>query len=65
MRYIVNEYQTNPDGQLTFGAGETEQEARALFYTKCAAAAISPVGVHTIVLEDELGFQIDRAVFKH
>lgn len=65
MRFIVNEYQTNPDGQIAFGAGTVEQEARALFYTKCAAAAVSEVGTHTIVLEDENGFQIDRAVFKH
>lgn len=64
-RFIVNEYQTSPDGQLTFGAGADEQQARALFYTKCAAAAVSEVGTHTIVLEDENGFQIDRAVFKH
>ena len=65
MRFIVNEYQTNPDGQLTYGAGSSEQEAHALFYTKCAAAAVSDVGTHTIVLEDENGFQIDKAIFKH
>lgn len=65
MRFIVNEYQTNPDGQLTYGAGSSEQEARALFHTKCAAAAVSDVGTHTIVLEDENGFQIDKAIFKH
>jgi hypothetical protein len=64
-RFIVNEYQTNPDGQLTYGAGTTEQEARAMFHTKCAAAAVSEIKTHTIVLEDENGFQIAREVFKH
>ena len=44
---------------------ETLQEAEHKFHTVAAAAAISSIEKHSVVLINDDGFTIERAVFEH
>lgn len=46
-------------------AHETLQDAQYKFYTVAAAAAISSVEKHSVVLLNDDGFTIERITFEH
>ena len=46
-------------------AHETLQDAQHKFHTVAAAAAISNVEKHSVVLLDDDGFAIERTIFEH
>lgn len=64
--FIVIELQRNGnqmDNIVT--AHETLQDAQHKFHTVAAAAAISSVEKHSVVLLDDDGFIIERTIFEH
>ena len=65
-KYIVIELQKNGDvmGNIVT-SHDTLQDAEYKFHTVAAAAAISAVNKHAVVLLNEDGFQVERTVFEH
>lgn len=64
--YILIEMQTNETTALTPVRTFTDRnEAESAYYLTLAAAAISTVKVHTVVLLDEHGNQIKRDFYEH
>lgn len=65
--YIINEYQTNDDTTaiVTPATAANEHEALSIFHARCSSAAISAVAKHTVTIENDEGFQIDRKCFLH
>jgi len=64
--FIVIELQKNGDqmGNIVT-AHETLQDAQHKFHTVAAAAAISNVEKHSVVLLNDDGFPIERTTFEH
>ena len=64
--FIVIELQKNGQqmGNIVT-AHETLQDAQHKFYTVAAAAAISNVEKHSVVLLNDDGFPVERATFEH
>ena len=64
--FIVIELQRNGNqmGNIVT-AHETLQDAQHKFHTVAAAAAISSVEKHSVVLLDDDGFIIERTIFEH
>lgn len=64
--YIVIELQKNGSqmGNIVT-SHETLQEAQHKFHTVAAAAAISSVEKHSVVLLNDDGFPIERTTFEH
>lgn len=68
MKYIINEMQTNAEGQTAFvppAQEDDRNQAESVYYTRLAAAAISSVPIHTVTLETNEGFQLDRKCYMH
>ena len=65
--YIINEYQTTNDvtAIVTPATATNEHDALSIFYARCAAAAVSAVPKHTVIIETDEGFQIDKNCFLH
>ena len=64
--FIVVELQKNGNqmGNIVT-AHETLQDAQHKFYTVAAAAAISSIEKHSVVLLNDDGFTIERITFEH
>ena len=64
--FIVIELQRNGNqmGNIVT-AHETLQDAQHKFHSVAAAAAISSVEKHSVVLLDDDGFIIERTIFEH
>ena len=64
--FIVIELQRNGNqmGNIVT-AHETLQDAQHKFHTVAAAAAISSVEKHSVILLDDDGFAIERTIFEH
>ena len=64
--FIVIELQKNGQqmGNIVT-AHETLQDAQHKFYTVAAAAAISNVEKHSIILLNDDGFPVERTTFEH
>lgn len=61
MKYIVNEYQTDDQGNTAIVSPEQRDdyfEAESVFYYKLAAAAVSPLAKHTVEMETNEGQQL-------
>ena len=61
MKYIVNEYQTDDQGNTAIVTPEQRDdyyEAESVFYLKMSAAAISALAKHTVEMETNEGQQI-------
>lgn len=61
MKYIVQEYQTNAEGQTAIVTPEQRDdyfEAESVFYYKLAAAAVSNLAKHTVQMETNEGQQL-------
>ena len=66
--YIINEYQTNNGSTaiVTPATSADRNQAISVFYTKCAAAAISGVQVHTVTICTDEGLPVlPPQCFKH
>lgn len=64
--FIVIELQRNGNqmGNIVT-AHETLQDAQHKFHSVAAAAAISSVEKHSVVLLDDDGFTIEKTIFEH
>ena len=64
--FIVIELQRNGNqmGNIVT-AHETLQDAQHKFHSVAAAAAISSVEKHSVILLDDDGFIIERTIFEH
>lgn len=65
--FIIQELQTT-GGSTALVPAVTKadrNEADRAFYTAVAAAAVSSVEVHTVILYDEHGNMIDRKYYEH
>ena len=64
--FVVIELQKNGDqmGNIVT-AHETLQDAQHKFHTVAAAAAISNVEKHSVILLNDEGFPIERTTFEH
>lgn len=64
--YVVIELQKNGDqmGNLVT-SHDTLQDAQYKFHTVAAAASISQVEKHSVVLLNDDGFPIERVTFEH
>ena len=64
--FIVIELQRNGNqmGNIVT-AHETLQDAQYKFHTVAAAAAISSVEKHSVILLDDDGFTIEKTIFEH
>ena len=61
--YIVTETQTAANGAVSVLppiVKENDLEARSVFFQICAAICISDIPIHTVTLETNEGFQIDK-----
>ena len=67
MNYIVIELQTNAAGQTAniVTAYDNLPQAESKFYTVCAAAALSNVLMHSVVIIDQTGMVISNRSFSH
>lgn len=65
--YIVQEIQTNDSTTSLLPAITKEglNDAESTFHMICASAAISNVGVHTVLVYDEHGNTILRQTYEH
>lgn len=64
--YIVIELQKNGDQMGNLVTSHTTlQDAQHKFHTVAAAAAISSVEKHSVVLLNDDGFPIERTTFEH
>ena len=64
--FIVIELQKNGNQMSNIvTAHETLQDAQHKFYTVAAAAAISNIEKHSVVLLNDDGFTIERITFEH
>lgn len=65
--YIILEIQTTgTTTALTPAVTEVNQNsAESTFHTKCASAAISSVGIHTVLMMDEYGNVIRHEYYEH
>ena len=65
--YIVQEIQTNGNSSALVPpvTREDKNAAWSAYHTALAAAAISSVEVHTVIMYDEHGNVIDRDYFEH
>lgn len=65
--WTVIEIQTQLDGRSGFICAyhTNEDEAKADYHTKCAAASLSSVPIHSVALNDYTGYQIMRECFNH
>ena len=65
--FIVQEIQTNgTTSALTPALTYTDRDqAEAAYHTTCAAAAVSSVTVHTVLMYDEHGNVIRREFYEH
>ena len=65
--YIINEYQTNGNSTavVTPATEENEHAALSIFHARCSSAAVSQVAKHTVTIETDEGFQVDRKCFLH
>ena len=66
MNYIITEIQTTGGVTtvVTPVIKNTEAEAWQAFHQACAYAAVSGLDIHTVVIENAEGFQIERKCFK-
>jgi len=64
---ILQEIQTsnNQTALLPAATYTDRNQAESAFYTKLAAAAISQVEVHTIIMYDEHGNMLKREFYEH
>ena len=65
--YIIQEIQTD-NGQTALVTPVTKtdkNEAESVFHTALAAAAISSVDVHTVIMYDEHGNVIKKEFYEH
>lgn len=67
MCWTVIEIQTQLDGSSAFICAyhTDEDEAKADYHTKCAAAALSSVPIHSVTLNDYTGYMITREYYNH
>ena len=67
MTYIVVELQTNAEGQTgnIVTAYDNLPQAESKFFTICAAAALSNVPMHSVVILDQTGMAIANRSFLH
>ena len=64
--FIVIELQRNGNQMANIvTAHETLQDAQHKFYTVAAAATISSVEKHSVILLDDDGFTIEKTIFEH
>ena len=66
--YIINEYQTTNGitAIVTPTTREDRNQAISVFYTKCAAAAVSAVEIHTVTICTDEGLPVlPPQCFKH
>ena len=66
--YIVTETQTAANGAVSVLppiVKENDLEARSVFFQICAAICISDIPIHTVTLETNEGFQIDKYTVRH
>lgn len=66
--YIIHEYQTNTEGVTAVVpplTKRTEAQAYNGYYTACAAASISAVPYHTVMLCYHNGNVIESKMFEH
>ena len=64
--FIVIELQRNGNQMANIvTAHETLQDAQYKFHTVAAAAAISSVEKHSVILLDDDGFTIEKTIFEH
>lgn len=64
--FIVIELQKNGNQMANIvTAHETLQDAQYKFHTVAAAAAISNVEKHSVILLDDDGFTIEKTIFEH
>lgn len=67
MKFLVEEIQTFADGTVSIlpYSYDTRAEAEHQFYTLLAAAVISDLPLHTVVLMTNAGQLLDRKVYNH
>lgn len=67
MCWTVIEIQTQLDGTSAFICAyhTDEDQAKADYHTKCAAASLSSVPIHSVALNDYTGYQMMRDCFNH
>lgn len=66
--YVIIELQKNTDGTVAVPPVHTANsflEARSIFFSICATAAISQVPVHSVVLLSETGQELGLESFNH
>lgn len=63
MHYLVIEVQN--DVVLPVIVKEKQAEAESAYHTILAAAAVSPVAVHTAILLNNKGFLLDSQCYEH
>lgn len=65
--FIIQEIQTNgTTSALTPAVTHTDRDqAEAAFHTVCAAAAVSSVEVHTVLMYNEHGEVVRREFYEH
>lgn len=65
--WTVIEIQTQLDGSSGFICAyhTNEDQAKADYHTKCAAASLSSIPIHSVALNDYTGYQMTRECFNH
>ena len=66
--FIIQELQTNAAGTvaaLPIDQREDRNEAESVYYQKLAAAAISSVPCHTVMLYTHEGLVLEKKYYKH
>lgn len=65
--YIIQEIQTSNGASALLPAITKADlnEAESAFYSICASAAVSNVGVHTAIVYDEHGNIVNKKYFEH
>lgn len=67
MKFIVFEIQTHADGTVgtLVNTADTYNEAKSIYHTKLAAAAISTVPIHAVVILNSDGVVSDQESYRH
>lgn len=67
MKFIVFEIQTYADGTVgtLVNTADTYNEAKSIYHTKLAAAAISSVPIHSVVIMTADGVTSDQESYRH
>ena len=68
MKYVIIELQKSADGSVAVPPINTADDffqARSVFHSICATAAISTVPVHSVVLLNEVGQELGLESFNH